>query len=179
MPKDDHGQDIGVCRSRETYDRYLNWLADHLFHTEISVPNNQLETLAHFEANGGIASAAFWLSNNLGLSIWDTEMIEAWFVDGKSYEQFHLQKVEMWEDLTDDERELFGNPDEEYFTSKVDYSRIGQEKLESLRVPAHILHADIPYRPILAKLLKRVEDRNERIAHLDGFYRNFNEGAAK
>lgn len=179
VPVDDLGNEIGVCRDTVTYQLYLEWLADYLFSTKIPVPQNQQDILEEFESEDGIKSAVFRLSENLGDSIWDTELIERSYLEGLSYEEYHKIEVGMWEDLSDDERELHDRPEEDFFTSKADYNRIGEEAINAAKVPSHILHADICYRPIFAKLLKTVESKKDRIAYLDYFYRNFNECASK
>lgn len=180
VPKYQDGNDIGFCCDDETYDYYISWLADYLFYTEIPIPDCQKETLLEFENDRGIASAVFWTSDNWGLAMMDTEMIEHAYVAGESYEEFHRYEVEeMWNKLDKNEQELYEYPDVEYFVSEADYNRIGKEEIESLNVPEHIKHADIPYRPIFAKLLKSVKDKKERIKHLDYFYMNFNDCLSK
>lgn len=179
VPVDDLGNEIGVCSDTATYQRYLAWLADYLFCTEIPVPQNQQDILDEFESKNGIDSAVFWLSEYLGHSIWDTEFIERSFLEGLPYNEYHKNEVSMWEELSDEERELYDPPEEDFYTSEADYNRIGHEAINAAKVPSHIRHADIGYRPILAALLKKVEDKKERIAHLDYFYRNFNECASK
>ena len=179
VPSDKQGNEIGVCHDRETYQKYIDWLADYLFSTIIPIPENQINLVKEFEAKDGISSAVFWLSEDWGMSIWDTKGIENAFLEGVSYEDFHQQEVNMWIDLSDAEQEVYEDPADEFFTSEAEYCRIGREAIEANRVPAHIQHADIAYRPILAALLKKVEDKKERIAYLDYFYRNFNECASK
>ena len=179
VPLDDQGNEIGVCHDAETYQRYIDWLADYLFFTAIPIPENQVSLVAEFEAKDGIRSAVFWLSDDWGMSIWYTEGIENAFFEGVSYEDFHQQEMSVWNNLPADERELYENPADEFYASKDEYNRIGHEAIEAKKIPAHIQHADIAYRAILAALLKKVEDKKERIAHLDYFYRNFNECASK
>lgn len=179
VPLGDHGNEIGVCHDTATYRRYLEWLADYLFRTEIPVPDNQLNVLAEFESKDGIKSAVVCLSCDWGLSIWYAEEIENCFLEGLSYAEFHQKEISMWNDLPNNLRELYENSEDEFYTSEADYKRIGREAVEAKKVPPHIQHADIAYRPIFAKLLKKVESKKERIAHLDYFYRNFNECASK
>lgn len=74
---------------------------------------------------------------------------------------------------------LYDDPEHDCFTSPAEFKRICQEKKESLKVPSHIQHADIPYRALFAKLIKSVHDTQERINHLIRFYENFDECASK
>jgi hypothetical protein len=179
VPLDEFGNEIGVCHDTATYHKYIEWLADYLYHSEIPVPENQLQDLAEFEAKEGIASAVFWLSEYLGYSIWQTEMIERCFLDGMSHEELHQSEEEQWNEMPDNEREAFEDTGEEFFTPEAEYKRIGQEAIEANKVPSHIQQADIAYRPIFAKLLKKVASKEERIKHLNYFYHNYNECASK
>ena len=179
VPKDKNGHDIGVCTDTDTFNYYIEWLADYLFYTDIPVPDHQLSTLKAFGQDEGIGSAVFWTSDDLGFSIWDTEGIEDSFIDGISYKEFHNNELKVWKELDKDEQEIYENPSEDFFTSEAEYNRIGKEKIESQKVPSHIQHADIPYRAIFAKLLKSVTEKEERIKHLNYFYYNYNECASK
>jgi hypothetical protein len=76
--------------------------------------------------------------------------------------------------LDKQDQEMYENPKEEYFISEAEYIRVGKEKVEALKVPEHIRHADILYRPIFAKLLKSIKVKKERVKHLDYLYYNFN-----
>lgn len=178
-PLDDDGNEMGSCRDRADYGRYLDWLADYLYETNIPVPENQMETLAEFEATDGIRKAVFECSESLGRDVWETEGIESHFADGVPYEDYHRNQLECWNNLTEDEREAIGMSEEEYCTSEAEYIRIGMEKLDSQRVPQHIQHLDIPYRAIFAKLIKAEPNKEKRVAHLNYFFRNYHECASK
>jgi hypothetical protein len=179
VPLDDQGREIGVCGDAATYRRYIEWLADYLFLTEIPIPENQQALVAEFEARDGIASAVFWLSDDLGMTIWDAEWVEEAFLDGLTREEIRECELVGWNLLSDEERQIWGDPEADFFISEADYQRIGSEALEARKVPARIRHADIPYRPVLAKLLKAVSSREDRIAHLNYFYQNLNDCLSK
>ncbi len=132
-----------------------------------------------YEEKDGIESAVLDLSDCLGYSIFETELIEEAYMEGKSYQEFHESELEQWNELSKSEQEEMIESGETCFTSEAEYQRIGGEKVASQKVPEHIKHADIPYRPVLARLLKTVHDKSERIKHLDYFYRNFNACADK
>lgn len=179
VPQDDEGDPIGMCRDPETFNRYINWLADYLFTADIPVPANQREFLSKCEAQDGISSAVFWASDNWGSSIWEVEGIENSILEGKSYKDFHANELDAWNSMSEDDHADYENPDEEFFISEAEYNRIGNEALEARKVPDPIKHADIGYRAVFAALLKKVEDKSERVAHLKYFYDNFNECASK
>ena len=146
---------------------------------DIPIPECQQKDLKEFQEQDGIRSAVFWTANDGGLSIWDTEIIEMCFTDDVFFEEYHMEEVEIWDNTDADEKELYEDPENDFFTSEAEFNRICQEKKESLKVPSHIQHADVPYRPIFAKLIKSVHDKQERIQHLKWFYENFNECASK
>jgi hypothetical protein len=176
VPKDDAGNDIGVCTEAGGYRRYLEWLADYLYKADIPVPSSQAELVAASKENG-VDHAVLALSDLLGYTIWDTEWIERMAANGASFDEFHAAERDAWNDLSPEEREDWSEDD--FFTSEADYVRLGQEFLEAQKIPSHIRHADIPYRPILAALFKDVPDSTRRYELLNYFYRNLGECASK
>ena len=95
-PLDDQGREIGACSDPATYRQYLEWLADYLFLADIPIPENQQALVAEFEARDGIASASFWLSDDLGMTIWQAEWAEEAFLAGLMHGEFHEQEIELW-----------------------------------------------------------------------------------
>jgi hypothetical protein len=132
-----------------------------------------------WKKKGGISYAVLDLSDCLGYSIWHTSALECFYKGGAKYEEVHKDDLELWNNLSDDERKVMTDGGATFFVSEEEYERIGKEKIDSEKVPSHIRHTDIPYRAILAKLLKAVPDKKERIERLDYFYFNYNECASK
>lgn len=176
VPKDDSGNDIGVCTEDIEYRRYLEWLAEYLYTADIPVPSSQAELVAGYRERGA-DHAVLDLSDLLGYSIWDTEWIERMAANGASFDEFHAAERDAWNDLSPKERDDWSEDD--FFTCEGDYVRLGQEFLEAQKIPSHIRHADIPYRPILAALFKDVPDPTKRYDLLNYFYRNLGECASK
>jgi hypothetical protein len=176
VPKDDSGNDIGVCTEDVGHRRYLEWLADYLFTTDLPVPASQVELVAAYREKGA-HHAVLDLSDLLGYSIWDTESIQEMAASGHPFSEHHAAEREAWEELSAEEKEDW--TEEDFFTSERDYVRLGQEFQEAQKIPSLIRHADIPYRPILAALFKNVPDPKKRYDLLDYFYRNFDECASK
>ncbi len=176
VPKNELGNDIGICSEDISYRKYLEWLADYLFTVEIPVPASQSELLAAYKDRGA-DYAVLDLSDILGYSIWDTELIQEMSAGGHPFSEHHAAEQEAWNELTEEEKENWTESD--FFTSEEDYIRLGIEFREAQRVPSHIKHADIPYRPVLAALFKEVPDPKKRYELLDYFYRNFDECASK
>ena len=167
---------MGVCHDAASAAAYLEWLADYLYATPIPVPKSQQVLLANYQKQG-VNHAVIDLSDVLGYSIFATDIVERQAASGKPYAEVHAEERQVWnEHLEEDKADC---SEEEFFTSESDYLRLGSEFLEAQKVPGHIQHADIPYRPILAALFKDVPDRNERFRLLAFFYRNFNECASK
>lgn len=67
--------------------------------------------------------------------------IEFCFTDNVSFEDYHKMEVDNWNSFNED-KELYEDPEEEFYTSEAEFNRVGQEKKESLKVPSHIQHAD-------------------------------------
>jgi len=176
VPLDEDGYEIGVCHDQESYAQYLWWLADYLYTKEIPIPESQKALLAHYRIKG-VNHAVLNLSDRLGWSIMDTELIENDAAEGGSFADLHQRELELWNELSEKERLEW--PEDNDFTSPEDYARLGREFLESQNVPQHIHHADIPYRAVLAALFKDIPDSTKRYELLDFFYRNFNECASK
>jgi hypothetical protein len=175
VPKDDSGNDIGLCTEDILYRRYLEWLADYLFTTDIPVPASQAELVAAY-MDKGAELAVFDLSDLLGYSFWDTRSIQEMSAAGHPFSEHHIAERKVWDELTTDEKE--GLTEADFYISEKDYIRLGQEFCEAQKVPSHIQHADIPYRPVLAALFKTVSDPKKRYELLHYYYRNFNECAS-
>ncbi|MDP4645569.1 MAG: hypothetical protein NWR03_08790 [Akkermansiaceae bacterium] len=176
VPKDASGNDIGICTEDVGYRKYLEWLADYLFTTDIPVPASQDELVAAYSEKGA-DHAVLDLSDLLGYSIWDTESIQEMSAGGQPFSEHHAGERKAWNELSEEEKEDW--TEEDFFTSESDYVRLGEEFLEAQKTPSHIRHADIPYRPVLAALFKKVPDPKKRYELLDYFYRNFDECASK
>lgn len=173
VPSDDEGNELGICTNRDSYQRYLDWLAVYLFETEISVPINQQGLLEEYTVSGA-DHAVIDLSDCLGYSLYEIESIEEGLM---SYQERHQVELDFWNELTDDERAE--QDEDDFFTSQEGCLRLRQEYLEGQCVPSHIRHADIPYRPVLAALFKAIPDHSRQYALLDRFYCNLNECASK
>lgn len=177
VPTDEDGDEIGLCRDDEIhFHRYLEWLANYLYQVDIPVPENQLALLELYREKG-IGHAIIDLSNTLGFSIWDMEILESYIEEKIPFSGFHKMELEAWDRLSDEEKE--DTDKKEFFTSEEDFERIKQELINVEKVPSHIHHADIPYRPILAALFKDIPDFAKRYQHLKLFYSNYNDCASK
>lgn len=176
VPTDKNGKEIGVCADDDGYRYYLEWLADYLFMTLIPVPEPQAKLLEEYRERGA-DYAVLDLSDLLGYSCLDTAFLEEMAASGKPFSEYHALEMADWNELSIDEKEDY--TEEVVFTSEEDYMRLGEEYKAAQLVPAHIRHADIPYRPILAALFKDIFDARKRYELLDFFYRNFDECASK
>ena len=176
VPLDDQGREMGTASGKEQYRCYLGWLADHLYNTDIPVPENQRVLLEEYQKRGA-DYAVIDLSDMLGYSIWDTDLIEYKVEEDQPFDDLHQLELDYWNDLSDDEKKEWEG--EEFFTLEDEFLRIREEYMESKQVPSHIRHADIPYRPILASLFKSIRDFEERCRLLDLFYRNYHDCASK
>jgi hypothetical protein len=176
VPLGEGGKECGVCTDEAGYRHYLKWLADYLFTQRIPVPSSQRALVKRYRKLGA-AHAVIDLSDELGYSIWATDILERQLADGKSYAEIHQRDVDAWNELSEEERRDWTRQD--CFISERDYQRLAREFAEAKKVPRHIRHADIPYRPVLAALFKDIPDPKRRYELLDLFYRNFDECASK
>ncbi len=176
VPTDSEGRDIGVCEDAASAAAYLEWLADYLYATPIPVPKSQQALLANYQKQG-VNHAVIDLSDVLGYSILSTDVIEEQSASGIPFAEVHAEERQVWNEHSEEDKA--GCSEEEFFTSESDYLRLGREFLEAQKVPGHIQHADIPYRPILAALFKDVPELNERFRLLSLFYNNFDECASR
>ncbi|MDD2599828.1 MAG: hypothetical protein PHO37_11470 [Kiritimatiellae bacterium] len=179
IPVDKNGQEIGVCTDPDTFEFYIDWLADYLYETVIPVPECQQADLSEFQEADGISTAVFWTSDDLGSSFIELEIIEQSFNEKSSYLEYVKFKKDYYYSLSEIERQEIYDSEEECFVSEIEFNRICQETEQSLNVPSHIRHADIPYRPLFAKLMKSQHDKYERIKELRYFYANLNDWAGK
>ncbi len=176
VPTSDAGTEVGICTDETDYRRYLEWLASYLFLKDIPILESQQAILSCYRVLG-VDHAVIELSDHLGYSILDTESIQQMSASGQPFSEQHVAELETWNYIPDEAKEDW--TEEDYFTSESDYIRLGEEFKEEQKVPSHIRHADIPYRPVLAALFKDVPDPKKRYDLLDCFYRNFNECASK
>ena len=174
-PRDDMGREIGAAHGDE-FERYIDWLAEYLFRTEIPVPENQKQLLQEYQEKGA-DHAVFDLSECLGYSE------EPWDYDCyTSYDDYRMHMLEAFGTLSQEEQReyLYGeNVEGTYYMSGIDYARCKSEFDEAKKVPEHISHADIPYRPVLAALFKCIPEHDKRKELLEYFYSNLNENLSK
>lgn len=172
------GNEIGTASSDVgDFEFYLNWLADYLYETDIPVPECQRLLTEHYRTSGGCSAAVGDLGFRLGYTSYDVEEIERDYAEGNNWEDFHANERAGWESLSEDEQET--QTEEEFFIWKDEYERIGREGLEGRVVPDFIRHADIPYRGVLATLIKEIKEPGSRQRLLHSFYRELNDIASK
>jgi hypothetical protein len=174
VPTDETGREVGLCTREDTYHFYLRWLADYLYHTHIPVAESQQPILARYQSLG-VDRAVLDISTILGYSTWDEEEItelQEIAAGGMPFAEYHAKELAQWNALTDQEKEEWDgyNP----ITSEKDYVQLANEYHEKQKMPWHICHADIGYRPILAAMFKDLHDPQQRYFLLDLFYTNFN-----
>ncbi|MDA7861181.1 hypothetical protein N9B03_08420, partial [Akkermansiaceae bacterium] len=68
------------------YRRYLEWLADYLFTTDLPIPASQVELVAVY-TDKGADHAVLDLSDLLGYSIWETESIQEMSASGHPFSE--------------------------------------------------------------------------------------------
>ena len=163
-------------RTAEDYNRYIEWLADYLYEKDIPVPECQqaLDGFPCFVPDE-FAPDAF-------------EEMERLIDEGVGYDAYFKACTVDWKKYFQELRDDFGPDSEEakesdnkawYFdvcvATEEQFNRVARE-LEERRtkgVPA-VAHADIPYRAVFARTLKRMPSHEERVGALHRFYNNLN-----
>jgi hypothetical protein len=177
VPTDQSGREIGVARTQSDYQFYLHRLADYLYETDITVPECQRNAVRKYASEGGAQSAVCDLGFTMGILYYDIEDLERLSLEGVGWETVHSEEMAHCNEYSEEERETIS--EEGFCASREDYERIGREAGEAQRIPSHVGHLDIPFRPVFAALLKNVPDHEERYRLLNRFYGEFNDAFSK
>lgn len=159
-----NGLPLGVCRSREEYDFYLGWLQEHLGTYNSEIPECQIETtdrVKHLPGTKAIES----LVASIGWNGWDEQcLIEAIVLDGLTWPEFEQIKREDLDNMDEEERE------HHEWVTETRFHQVIEQHHRKQGMPFLVLHSDVPYRAVLARLLAPVNDPEQRITLLDHFY---------
>jgi hypothetical protein len=149
-------------------DLYWHWLADHLYKTDIPLPDSQrlyLEKNNRLSFKDILWRMAYELFGTHSLdNIYDP------FFDGLlSFEELNEMQLECYEaglkDAEDNEEEP--PTKEDYLFTKEEYERLMYEYNQS--PPYEEYTNDMPYRPIMAHFIKQIQDHDERYKLLKYF----------
>lgn len=156
------GTRITQSQSTEDVDFYINWLADYLYTTEIPVPDCQKDVTADILS----------LAEELTITpIIDD--IEHYVESGEGFAGLHEMELDAWENEDDDLKPEYidENGQNSFFTTEEQFNRVAAEYEERKKMlPSGIDHADIPYRPLIAKQMKRIPRHEDRVAALEGYF---------
>ncbi len=170
IPVRPDGTPLSSVRTEEDYKRYVDWLADYLHDTEILIPEEQK----------GVSASLFDLSENLSCDFLNVEEIEDFARDGKSFSEWHEHEQAWMNEMDPDWLDVwFEEETEPGFLPESEYARIAREVHEASRIPPEITHADIPYRALMAKIMKTMPDKADRVRKLDFFFSNLQENYRK
>lgn len=177
VPLQPDGTPMLGTRDAEDYNRYIEWLADYLYEQDIPMPTSQ-ENLDGFPCfvPDEFAPDAFW-------------DLERMIGEGIDYPTYFRACTEDWEKYFKELREEFGEDSEEaeesgnkkyYFDVHVateeQFNRVARELEErkAQGIPETLVHADIPYRAVFARTLKRMASHEDRVGALRRFYHKLN-----
>lgn len=148
---------------------YVEWLADHLFEKEFPLPTRlkagdwTLRSLAIDYAYGGN----------------DLEHVAACARQGMTHEEFMRQQMQLWREMDDGLEEYLPN----YMLDAEIYARIQEEERERAAVCPNLESSDetldMPFRPLLARELKKIASRAARVDALKEFFRLYQEEVRK
>lgn len=174
VPSRADGTPINRDATGEDYTIYVHWLADHLYETDLPLHPRQLAWALESD-NREPSHGIFKISEEASFGLWNLEYVEQAFADGGTWEDEMAEARRTWEAAWPSPEDHEDHPVEEYLITRNVWDRIGEEWMEK---PVYH-HADIPYRSLLARLLKRIPDRERRIWEIDSFFRNFFDNLAK
>lgn len=154
----------------DDFDAYTDWLAEHLASIDLPVPENQRDLAAqHSQRDPMDAAGSLGLTAGFG---WDLEADVASAIRrGLSYEGFIAEMRAIHDD--DDAPPTPA----EHFLREDDWERMAKEEETLSSMEPHPENADIPYRPLLAQLIKRLPLRGERVRLLTTFFAQAQEAA--
>ncbi|HDQ40488.1 MAG TPA: hypothetical protein ENN39_05590 [Desulfonatronum sp.] len=166
VPLNEQGRPMNGCRSSEEYRFYIRWLADHLSTLEAQ-PSEEQTGLCIYLDRMPPEDAVMMLGMNVALYQSDTEDMETWIEAGEPFEAFFANWMENWPEEDDEER-----PDEA--VTREEYAQVAGEMEEKQRCCPDVRHADVGYRVPLSRILKRVDEQEERVRLVDAFYQSYN-----
>ena len=171
IPDRTDGSALTACEQPDDYERYVHWLADYLFQSDLSLSAEQQQWLQEKDLEPN--SVVFECSDAYGYALWELETIQQSFDAGDDWASYRAFMYKAWED----DQEF---PFEEWLCcEESDFTRIRGEWLAEKEAEQEWSHADIPFRPLLAWALKQIADPKERIREIDCFFTNFSENASK
>jgi hypothetical protein len=166
------GTPINRTLNQEEYEQYVEWLADYLFENDFPVPECQedLEGFPCFVPDE-FDPRAF-------------EDLERMIGEGWDYDSYLKHMTEQWKEYFKELQEQFPDSEEsdeasarKYFfdvcvATEKQFARTAREMAEQKAkgVSEWIDHADIPYRAVFARTLKKMPSHEERVAALRAFY---------
>lgn len=176
VPTRSDGEPMRRTNDQEEYDTYTAWLAEYLFTTDIPLHPRQREYAKHSDTLDP-DTAVFHISDWFGYAVWELDMLKNAFEAGEDWLSFDAVQHEAFASFSDEEREEL--PFDEWAVSRGVWERLREEWSEEKALTLRTDHADIPYRSLLSHILKRLPNREERIAIIRSYFQNFDENASK
>ena len=165
------GTRLTQSQSTEEVEFYINWLADYLYTKEIHVPDCQKDVTAD------ILSLAEEMTITPVL-----DDIEYYVESGEGFAGLHEMELNAWDSEDEDLKKEYN--DEEgnnaFFTTEEQYNRVAAEIEERKKnLPDEVHHADIPYRALIARHLKKMPRHEDRVTSLKGYFARIEENLRK
>ena len=171
LPVRPDGTRLERPRSSEESDYYINWLADYLYTTDIPIPDSQKDITAD------ILSLAEEMTITPVL-----DDIEYYVELGEGFAGLHKMELDAWdvedEDLKKEYIDEEGN--NHFFTTEAQYNRVAAEiEKRKKNLPEGVHYADIPYRALIARQLKKIPRHEDRVAALERYFARIVENLGK
>ncbi len=176
VPPRPDGSSLDRVENEEDLRIYLAWLADYLVSADLPLPPRQ-SAFATMTDGWAPEKAVFEIADHYGYAVGEIDSLEVYFDSGGVWETWEQDARTAWQDLPEDVRALGSY--EEFSLGPTRYAQLREEWEESREVMAAAHHADIPYRALLARILRRVSDHGERLRLLRIYFDTFAANAAK
>jgi hypothetical protein len=165
---------VGIAES--DYNSYLRWLVNHLQTASLPLHPRQLAYAAIADGQTP-ETAVFWLANNFGCAHMELDDLNHHLDKGGTWAEWEQEDHQAWLEQPDDIRAE--QPFEEYSIGQERFDQLREEWEAEQRLAPGTRCADIPYRALLARILRRVPEGKPRLDLLHDFFRIFSENAAK
>ena len=169
VPKDEQGNLLNVCSTEDSYWLYLSWLADYL-NDLLAEPNDEQKGLCKYLDNMLPEDGVHLIGMNAALYQAETEPMESWIEEGSPFVEYaeNMKKY-----VLDDDEEYDEETDHQLYIS------VSEELKAHHQYCPYVRHADVSYRIPLARAIKKVETKENRIKLIDSFYRIYDHYISK
>ena len=164
--------------SADSYQVYLQWLADHLYGSNLPLSPEQQRWLRQQDPSPRqvVANCA----SDYGFEGDELHFVEGHFVKGESYVSWQSRMPAEWKKFYPDPLDQEENPFDEWphLTEEV-YERVHSEWEQEQETGQEWDNADIPFRSLLSWALRQIPEQEARVQELDFYFKYYREESSK